>query len=271
MSPRPSLTAAAPITFLVYGVGTLLAALPAAAFDAAARRVGAELPGGPADLTAPGGGFLVDALRAVPLEAGPTVLAGAAAVLLGLLLAPWLQMAWLLALAAPSPPTAALTRALGLYGRCLVVRLLVAGVVALLVVVALGIALAVRALLEGAPDDRLADLFTCAPLGVAALALLPLACLWDLAHAQLAHGAEGPFHALRGALRSLRPRVFSRFLAWRVLTTTLLVAANGAALLAPVGSGLAVHALLAATQALFFARAFVRAAWLRDALGATAR
>lgn len=272
MTPTRSLSASATTTFTMYAVGTALSLLFAWPFDAGARAVGGALPDGAAELTAPGGRYLVEAAVPFLTQYGAVLLAAiAVAAGLGLLLGPWLQMAWLVAIDRGSRIGPSLLAGGRLYPRCVGLRLLLGGVGLAVAALGVGAAVGVALLFHDAPDVRRVDLATALPIALTGATMLPLACVWDLAHARLARGDTDPLEAVVSGVRALRPRAALTFVTYSLVTGSLIVAANAVALLLPSRGDLAIYATLAITQLLWLARAFARAAWLREALERTAR
>jgi hypothetical protein len=257
MKRLPPAQGALPFTFFVYVVEALIAL-------ACALPLGLELN---ADLRA----SLADPSgRAVWLDRVPELIPvlraqGGSAALFGLLwlaLSPWLQMAWLYAIARPSGTRGALAQGARLYFRAWRVSLWVIVLLAL-ACLPLGAALpiALWAFSEQG-EEQLHDLALAAAAGALLLLLWTAHVLHDLARA---HALSLPaWRAVRASLRScFRPRVQATALAFWLAAlalrgTQLLVAALGAEL---AGAG-----AVALLQAACFAALLARGAWLARAL-----
>ena len=272
MSSSHPLAASAGTTFLVHCVGIALAALPAYLAGAAGDAIGGQLPGGAADLTAPGGAFLVEAIDAlVDDHLFGLGAAFVAALTLSLVLSPGLHMAWLAALEGPRSTGRALGVGLRRYLPCVGLRLVLAGAGMAVTVPSVLLAVGARLLLRDVVDVRSADLLFLASLLPAGALLVALGCLWDLAHAALVRADRGVLDALRHGLVALRPRAFGPYLGFAALGTLLLGGAHLVSFALPTHGAAWVFGALASSQLLLLGRTFVRAAWLAAAVERTAR
>jgi hypothetical protein len=122
------------------------------------------------------------------------------ALLVLLLLSPWLQMAWLHALARPLGMRRALEQGSRLYLRALSTSLLLACVGALLLLPWAGAAWLCHALVSAPARARVHDLLLCALLSPCALVLVYLHLAHDLARARAL--TDGVFRAVRVGLRT---------------------------------------------------------------------
>jgi len=250
---------ALPLTFLVYMLEALVGALAALA---------------PADAWAP-------ALAAAPWQESDTaaLLERAPALLLSLvshgrvalgalgalaLLGPWLQLAWLRALAAPTSVAGALRSSARLVPRAWLVSLLVALAVAIAAAPWAVGAWGLHRLLEHTPDARLHDLALAAVLAP----LAPIA-LWAYALHDLARAAaltEPARAALRTAWRASRhAHVLGTALALALAGQALVLAA-GTATLALRGRALDAALSTLVLQSALLGRLALRSVWLARAL-----
>lgn len=255
LAPSSLLRRAAPMTFLVYVVLTLLSAVPV---------VPIALAFGPA-FDRPGGSALLESLE----ESAPNIAAGTLAgfVVAGLALAlsPLLQMAWLSAIARPMTVSEAIARGTQRYFHAVAVSVLMLVPLVVALLAAITAPLIAHLVLRDHPNDRMHDVIVVALL-VPGIFLWLAWCAWhDLARAALLERAR-PLAAIRSAWRRLGPRAFGSYLAWTFLAASL--ALLGHVLGAYVDSGVLLIVLM---QPLALARVACRAAWLGDAVSRVAR
>jgi hypothetical protein len=184
-----------------------------------------------------GGALLIESL----IESGKVVRASwvafASPLLLLLLAAPLLSVAWLRALGRREPLRESLAHGARRYGSAVLSSLVLVPVLAVALVLAGAIPAGVGALLDGA-DVRTSDL--CALLAtLPGLAALALWAAWhDLARARLATTSESWLGATMGAFRWVRPRAVLRYALFFVVGLGLAV--GGVVVTGMVPSALAV-------------------------------
>jgi hypothetical protein len=258
MTPLSLALRALPFTFVVYVLQALLASFVA-------------LPGG-LELTRQlrasswdrlQWALLLDRLSEIGAIARSSALSGLIALVVLLVLGPWLHMSWLCALDQLNSPLRALARGARVTARAWLVSLLVLLVLALCCAPCLLIAYWVHSGLASSTDARFHDLCLAAVLSP----LLPIALfahtLHDLARARaLYRGAlEGLLQGLRAALS---PRLLLRSLGLWLLGTLLVLLSH--ALVSLVGGPFRFVVTVALLQSALLARQFVRSLWLGAAL-----
>lgn len=260
MKPRPT-AGALPLTFVVYVAEAALAMVSA-------------LPLG-LELNADARASLGDAIgRAAWLDRVPELLPmvraqARSAALLGLLwvvLSPWLQMAWLRALAGPIGTRGALAEGARLYFRAWRVSLCVLVLLALpCLPLAAGLPVALWAFSEQG-EERLHDVALMAAAGALGALLWTAHVLHDLARARAL--SMPAWRAVRGSLRAcLTPRIQASALAFS-LAGLALRGAHG--LVAELGADLPGVGAVALLQVACFGALLARSAWLARALACAA-
>jgi hypothetical protein len=238
---------ALPITFLIYVLEALFA-------------VFASWPSG-VELVARLSSLSLDpsALRELGAVARGVGRGHGLALLAVLVLAPWLQMSWLLMLSEPQSPLRALARGVRSVPRAWLITLGLAFVFVLSAVPFVGAAFAVVHTLGDDPDARRHDLALAAVL----LPLVPLAFYFHAA-SDLARAATLEQRAWRSIWRglraALRPSAFFAALGASLVGVALPLAAHGSSW--QLGAVPATMLL----QSVLFVRLVVRAAWLGHAL-----
>jgi hypothetical protein len=258
MTPLSLALRALPFTFVVYVLQALLASFVA-------------LPGGlelARQLRASSWDRLQWALLLEKLpELGAIVrssaLSGLVALVVVLVLGPWLQMSWLCALDQLSTPLRALARGARVTARAWLVSLLVLLVFALGCAPFLLIAYSVHHGLASSTDARFHDLTLAAVLAPLLLVALFAHTLHDLARARALY--RGALNGLLLGLRAaLSPRMLSRSLGMWLLGALLVLLSH--ALVSLADGPFRFVVTVAVLQSALLARLFVRSLWLGSAL-----
>jgi hypothetical protein len=257
MKPRLSAPHALPFTFYLYVAEALIAltcALPLGLeLSADARAALADASGRAVWLDR--ARELIPVLRA---QGRTAALAG----LLWLVLSPWLQMAWLCAIARPGSTRSALGEGARLYFRAWRVSLCVIVLLALACLpLATGLPIALWAFSEQG-EAQLHDLALAGACGALVLLLWTAHLLHDLARARAL--SLPAWRAVRGSLRAcLRPRIQASALAFALAGLAL---RSVHWLVAKLGADLAGIAAVALLQTACFGALLARGAWLSRAL-----
>ena len=258
MTPLALALRALPFTFVVYVLQALLASFVA-------------LPGGleiARQLRASSWdrlqwALLLDKLFELAALVRSAALSGLIAVVVLLVLGPWLQMSWLSALDQLSSPLRALARGARVTVRAWLVSLSVLLVFALACAPFLLIAYSVHVGLERSTDARFHDLTVLAVLSPLLPVALFIHTLHDLARARALY--RGPLDSLVQGLRAaLSLRLLLRSLGLWLLGALLVVGSQ--ALVSLLDGPFRFVVTVALLQSALLARQFVRSVWLAAAL-----
>jgi hypothetical protein len=246
---------AAPMTFVVYAVLTLLAAVPTIPVTMAA--------GGASLHTTRGGGAFLELFETSAPAVGVGVLAGLVVAFLVWVLSPLLQMAWLDALSRPVTVADAIAFGTSQYLRAVGVTAILCFPLAVVCIATVVPPVLAHLALADHPNARTHD-FVLLMLAFPGFFLWLAWCAWhDLARAALLR-TDRPIDAVRVAFGRLGARAFGVYLVWTTLAGAIALLAHIIGV--EVGSGVGLVLLL---QPLALARVACRAAWLADATDRT--